>query len=176
MIASLAAIALAAANDFARGRARFYGNLPSMKILIPVVAALLAVSSPSAFGKGSLPTEEVLAILKKEPKLHAHFTSAFTFQPVAIALRLGSSWPHLGGLRIAPYTLRASAKDEKNTQFRVIVHCSQTFLDAQGKVLMTHDSTQNDGEPTEEIFANTMKVVEKVISVSVRLPSPEDDE
>ena len=118
----------------------------------------------------------MLTILKKEPRLYGHFTSVFTFDRIAIALRLGSSWEHLGGLRIAPYELRANSKDGKNTSFSAVVHCSQQFLDARGRVLLSIDSSQGDVEPTGEIFKNTEKVVEKVTSVAVKLPHPEDDE
>lgn len=147
-----------------------------MKNLIFAVVAMAVFSFQMAHARGSLPAEEVLAILKKDPKLHAHFTSVFDFDRVATALRLGNSWEHLGGLRIAPYELKAWAKDEKSTRFIVVVHCSQKFLDAQGKVLLEIKSTREDVEPSEEIFKNTVKVVEKVISVSVKFPTPEDDE
>ena len=130
----------------------------------------------SASAGGSLQADEVLAVLKTEPKLAAPFLAGFEFEPVATAVRMGNNWPHLGGKRIAPYVLRATSKDASRTNYLVTVHCSQKFLDADGKVLLEVADTPTDEQLTDEIFEKTVKVVEKVTSVSVKLRGPDDDQ
>ena len=71
-------------------------------------------ASTAAFAGGSLFFREVRPILENDP-LGRWLLSEFEFADSASGTRLGSHFAHLGGARIGPYYVSATAKDTSLT-------------------------------------------------------------
>ena len=126
------------------------------------VFALLVFFSlvTKGFADGSMSTEEVLAILKKNKVLHEYVTSTLELDSVASGVRLGRHFEELGGLRVGPYQLMAKPKGAEDFTMVLVVECSQEFVDKDGKVFdMDTDF--------EEATKKAVDVKEEVISVSL---------
>ncbi|BDS05745.1 hypothetical protein NT6N_07850 [Oceaniferula spumae] len=132
-----------------------------MKTILSAIIALCCLCSQSIAG-GSVDLGQITKVLKTDPGLWKHLDSTLNFDAGGSATRLGRHWPHLGGARIGPYVIRVTSKSADKTPFELTVHCEQVFYDKDGKVL-----PMKNGEVTDEIIKNTVRVGEKVISVSL---------
>ena len=90
-----------------------------------------------SFAGGSVTWKEVQAVLAKKPNLKELIESTFEIEKDGEAIRLGRQFENLGGLRIAPYRFKATAKD--GSIFLVTVNSEKTFVLEDGTKLDTGD-------------------------------------
>ena len=128
-----------------------------------VVSTLCLLALP-AFAGGSIDTSEVMALLKKNKVLHAFVTSSLDLEPIGDAVRLGRHFEEVGGMRIAPYVIRAKRKGDKDFNLELVVTCEQKFVDKDGKILDIGDGSES--KATKAVA----DVIEKVTSVTLREP------
>lgn len=120
------------------------------------------------FAGGSLPSDEVLAVLKKNKVLHEYVTSTLELDPVATAVRLGNHFEELSALRIAPYEVMVKPKGAQEFTMVLFVECSQKFVSKDGKVF------DMDTE-FEEATKNAVEVQDEVISIRLEERAPEQE-
>lgn len=104
-----------------------------MKIVSHLIAgsALLSAAGLCAAG-GTLGTEELEPLMAQKPNVYAAITSSLVLSESALAeTRLGSHFPHLGGARIGPYTIRATTQDGRSIE--VVLCTSYRLLDGKGR-------------------------------------------
>ncbi len=126
------------------------------------LSVLLAMLAAGARAGGSLESEKVIALLKQNRALWACLGDTMEFAPVAAGVRCGNHWPYLGGARMAPYTLQARPKGEKEYSILVTVECEQRFFDETG-----YELPMKDGEITDEIIRKAARVGETAVSITL---------
>ena len=131
-----------------------------MKILL--FLAIIVLPSFS-FAGGSVTWKEVQEVLAKKPKLKKLIEATFEIEKDGDAIRLGRQFENLGGLRIAPYRFKATAKD--GSVFLLTINSEKTFVLADGTALETGD---------ERMFkADKLTEVPTGFSVEIELPVAE---
>ena len=131
-----------------------------MKILL--FLAIIVLPSLS-FAGGSVTWKEVQEVLAKKPKLKKLIEATFEIEKDGDAIRLGRQFENLGGLRIAPYRFKATAKD--GSVFLLTINSEKTFVLADGTALETGD---------ERMFkADKLTEVPTGFSVEIELPVAE---
>ena len=128
-----------------------------MRILLFLAIALLPSLSLAG---GSVTWKEVQTMLAKKPELRKLIESTFAVEKEGDAIRLGRQFENLGGLRIAPYRFKATAKD--GSVFLLTVNSQKTFVLEDGTRLATGD---------ERMFkANRLIEVPTGFSVEIEQP------
>ena len=131
-----------------------------MKILL--FLAIIVLPSLS-FAGGSVTWKEVQEVLAKKPKLKKLIEATFEIEKDGDAIRLGRQFENLGGLRIAPYRFKATAKD--GSVFLLTINSEKTFVLGDGTALDTGD---------ERMFkADKLIEVPTGFSVEIELPVAE---
>ncbi|WP_411825666.1 hypothetical protein [Luteolibacter sp. AS25] len=133
-----------------------------------LILAILAVSSPFLEAGGSLDTETVLNLLKKNEVLYKYVTGTLEMSEVAVGVRLGRQFEEIGGMRIAPYVVHAKPRGGESYTMELVVECEQKFVSADGSEIAILSGDQ-DGDP-----AKVVDVLEEVTSISLRKISVED--
>ena len=131
-----------------------------MKILL--FLAIIVLPSFS-FAGGSVTWKEVQEVLAKKPKLKELIEATFEIEKDGDAIRLGRQFENLGGLRMAPYRFKATAKD--GSVFLLTINSEKTFVLGDGTALDTGD---------ERMFkADKLIEVPTGFSVEIELPVAE---
>lgn len=139
-----------------------------MKNIFLVLAAICLGTVYSSAG-GSLDTKQVTDILKKDTVIWTQVLAPFELDTTAWGLRCGTHWPHLGGARIAPYTVLMRPKGAVEYSLLLTVECEQRFIDKNGKEL----AKDANGSVTDEIINQSVRVEEKVSKIIIEVKKPE---
>jgi hypothetical protein len=110
------------------------------KLLIAILASLFPFT---VYAPGTLPLDDIAAILKQKPELSRPFLEAFDLREWAVGVRLGPHFKHLGGARVGPYELAARARGSHGGYDVKVVICTVTvFLDDRGKKVEMTEATR----------------------------------
>ena len=97
----------------------------------------LFVSSMRVQAGGSFYLSDIQSLLQQQPRLWRYISDTMDVEEVGVASRIGSAVnKELGGIRIAPYVIRAKPKGYKGPpMFEVVIHATTKFYDASGNVV-----------------------------------------
>ncbi len=120
------------------------------------------ISFSTAFAGGSLPTTDVMTILKRDHTLWSLLSTSLEFSETAYGARCGNHWPYMGGARIAPYTIAATQKGDENNRFILTIECEQRFFDKNNTEIPL-----KDGQITDQIISLAVRVEEVPLAVTL---------
>lgn len=104
------------------------------------LSLLCALIPGQGYPEGSCTWDEARALLEQSPDLLSHVEQTLTVEPTGFALRLGSHYTDLSGLRVAPFTFRALSKGNPPVALELVIEAELAFFDHAGKPVAATDS------------------------------------
>ncbi|NJO54757.1 MAG: hypothetical protein HC829_07885, partial [Bacteroidales bacterium] len=124
--------------------------------LAAVLGDLAVWARPALWPGGSLPFDEVTALLRGHPELVYRLDALVAQEKVdpaelvCIGIRLGNQWRHLGGQRVLPFECEIGSRT-------VVIEGVVEFLDSRGRVIATV-ADGDDSQITKAVFRNAKEV------------------
>jgi hypothetical protein len=110
------------------------------KLLVGFLASLFPFT---VYAPGTLPLDDIAALLKQKPELSRPFMEAFDLRDSAVGVRLGPHFKHLGGARVGPYEVDARARGSHGGyDLKVVICTGLIFLDNRGKKVEMTEATR----------------------------------